>query len=977
MLIEDLTTDWQYTIVFRTGRLRPRYDDTITGDESGATFDLTEGVVGAATMLEDAYADHGTYLTALDSQATTLRNKIKPVPGGGTIVGLHYHEDQLYAIRDMAQITIASGDEGILIPGMYVYNDAGQVGVVATTDDAALTVNISAVDPDGFSVSPTDPIHIALNVRFTDGDGEFNKGDAVLGATSAWAGDVGFIDRRDGVFSSGNALGVGVFINGPDTDPTATEVFNNQTATGSMVIESIIFQSLANALLVDDVSAQSDYATFWRSTDDSWEAADIGSVLDFTDGQNDPSSEVPVPFSDVYLPNSVLAGAGNFPWTGDPQTLKLKDGTTISNTIAGGAIPGLVAKTNYIRCSDYKVTLLEGDVLTGIQFRFHGRDPGTSPGAWSARVIQAPSNYTYITGITPGAVLTDDDVPAGTTQLWWGVTVTPALLTDPAFGTHFVAQSYASFSNPRLDSVELVVHGERLPQSKLYLWGGGQDLGYISVSASVVNSGDWATNDADGYFRLTDWSTIEIPVGTEIRTATGGLGSLIALAGGNVRKPNLPGSKRLDAERARYQMISHNFFATEERNAIYGCSGAGQAFWYDGSILDFISTGATLDVDKPRHLSEHQSRLCLGYLWGEVYVSDANSPTTFSGQHFAASYGFGDKITGLEPASGDALAVFTESATHVLIGNNGGDAAVRQDVINHKVGAIEYTVQNMGNRPIFTSFRGIETLETMDQYSNFFTAPLTYDVSPWLLERLQVAAGAVSTDEAVVNSVVVRNKNQYRLFFADGYVLTLTYVGKEKDPQNTIQQYWFNSNRAQYARCYATAQGVTTDGRDRAFFSVEPRPGSPETGASIATPEIQYAYELDQGFSFDGGVIDSSFLMTHFFDTDQQGGPNTAQTKGFDCIQVHGYATGHADLHLSRTVNNDELDDPVLGYEPAPMGALVEPATNEMSAKYTKGRLNARGFAVSVHVSHSSAVEFPHTVQMVTFTDDTQLRINR
>ena len=45
-----------------------------------------------------------------------------------------------------------------------------------------------------------------------------------------------------------------------------------------------------------------------------------------------------------------------------------------------------------------------------------------------------------------------------------------------------------------------------------------------------------------------------------------------------------------------------------------------------------------------------------------------------------------------------------------------------------------------------------------------------------------------------------------------------------------------------------------TDGRDRAFFSVEPRPGSPETGASIATPEIQYAYELDQGFSFDGKI---------------------------------------------------------------------------------------------------------------------------
>ena len=188
---------------------------------------------------------------------------------------------------------------------------------------------------------------------------------------------------------------------------------------------------------------------------------------------------------------------------------------------------------------------------------------------------------------------------------------------------------------------------------------------------------------------------------------------MVAVVQGTIILPTLPGSKKLDDENSRYQMISYNFYASEGTNAIYGCSGAGPAFWYDGTTLDFIDAGVGMVLEKPRHLSQHQSRLCLGYKWGEVYVSDANGPTSFNGQIFAASYGFGDKITGLMPVSGDALGVFTESATHVLMGNNGGLQAPRTQVINHKVGAIEYTVQSMGNRPIFASFRGIETLETI------------------------------------------------------------------------------------------------------------------------------------------------------------------------------------------------------------------------------------------------------------------------
>jgi len=422
-------------------------------------------------------------------------------------------------------------------------------------------------------------------------------------------------------------------------------------------------------------------------------------------------------------------------------------------------------------------------------------------------------------------------------------------------------------------------------------------------------------------------------------------------------------------------MISYNFFASEDRNAIYGVNGAGPAFWYDGTTLDFILTGVELGTDKPRHIAPHLHRLALGYIWGEVYVSEPGEPTEYDGVDFAATFGFGDKITGLMPTAGDVLAVFTESATHALAGAAGDDAnPPRQNVINHKVGAIEYTVQNIGNRPVFASFRGIETLETMDQFGDLFTAPLTYDVSPWLLDRLQSAAGVETTDKSVVNSVVVRNKNQYRLFFADGYVLTLTYVGPEKEPQNTTQQYWFNDDRAQYARVFATASGVSTRGQDHAFFSTEERRSTPGVSAQVATPQTDYVYEIDRGRSFDGSPIEASFTLTHNFSEQQQA---SMATKRDNIIHMHGTVAGYASLRLSRSVNYEELDTPVLPYEDAYFGSLDHPPEEVPRPKYTKGRVTARGFAVSISVSHKSAIEFPHNVQLVTFLDDTATRMNR
>jgi hypothetical protein len=339
----------------------------------------------------------------------------------------------------------------------------------------------------------------------------------------------------------------------------------------------------------------------------------------------------------------------------------------------------------------------------------------------------------------------------------------------------------------------------------------------------------------------------------------------------------------------------------------------------------------------------------------------------FDALTLASSHGFGDKITGLMPITGLALGVFTESTIGVLLGAalDSEGTGVEQKIINPKSGAIEYTVQNFGNLPIFADFRGVSVLKTTDQYGDFAPDRLTHDVNPWLLDRLQRKAGYETVDRSVVNSIVVRNKNQYRLFFADGEVMTLTLFGSEQVPMVTLQKYWLADDTTKYCRVMATATGVTSDGRDRAFMSVENR-----FDIDMLT-EASYVYELDRGVSFDGDPITAYLLLTQYFSSKPE------DIKRFSTLQVHGYAAGVANFHMSRAANYEDMDTTLQGNEPMAMGSGSELPEGELVPKYAVTRLSARGFALSLRIDHASKVEFPHVLQLISFVDDNALRLNR
>jgi hypothetical protein len=282
------------TVILRAGRQRPPLGAVITGRESGATFLLLTPASGA--YLEDAFGTHAEYLAALDAASTLLRAEVRPVPGGSTIVGVHYHEDQVYAVRDVSRIQVLEADDAKLEVGMYVYGSyvtPKPVGEVVAVDPLSNTADISPLTSSGFVLTDGEALNVAATIRFSAGTGvEPALFSAATGPAAAWAGVIGYVTTREGGWDKANAGGQ-MAITGPA--PALPAV--GQVVTfpgGSFTIQAIYFQYAPAVLVVEEALAQATYAAMWRSTDDGWVRVDTGHTLPFEDGVVDPLAVVTV-----------------------------------------------------------------------------------------------------------------------------------------------------------------------------------------------------------------------------------------------------------------------------------------------------------------------------------------------------------------------------------------------------------------------------------------------------------------------------------------------------------------------------------------------------------------------------------------------------------------------------------------------------------------------------------------------------------
>lgn len=344
----------------------------------------------------------------------------------------------------------------------------------------------------------------------------------------------------------------------------------------------------------------------------------------------------------------------------------------------------------------------------------------------------------------------------------------------------------------------------------------------------------------------------------------------------------------LAQENTRYEFVTANFYANADWDAFYGVNGIGRAFYYtaDG-LFAHIYTQLDEDKDNPRHVEYHHNHLALGFRQGSVMTSVAGEPHNFLAEEGAQEHGVGDRVTGLQSLSGDVLGVFCEASIRGIAGTAVDNFT--QQVIAPKTGCIEYTLVNMGE-PVYCNSAGIVTLSQSEKYGNFVGQPLSYDVNSWLRPRLNRISGRFSPQAAVVAAMPVRAKNQYRLFFRDGKVLTMTVI-PDGGAKFTTQELLLDD---EIIVPFAISSETDENGEELLHFSFY----NPKTG-----DYSNNVFELDKGWGFSGEPI------SHEFETNWFSGQNPAQYFGVQKVRMHGITRGRASILVAASGTQNQYGD--------------------------------------------------------------------
>jgi hypothetical protein len=556
----------------------------------------------------------------------------------------------------------------------------------------------------------------------------------------------------------------------------------------------------------------------------------------------------------AVVPLGVLPYAGS----DDNQAVTVTIGATVTQAGSGatGTVRGWIVNTAAGVSNPEEGYLLISDTVGGFS------SAGTLTGAVTVGAGTVETNGTYVTGrssdyctlwkaIRPSNFNED---PTLTTPGWAQVADTySATVTLSGVTTEFNA---VRRGDTVADSTYWVGDGTGVVEVVLldyFVLDGAFDTGTAEVvlqfAAPTLESGTHAlsVSTADDFFS-------DAAVTTKLGDITAGMSLNY-----------LPGIPSLASNSSRYEFVSANFYASEGMDGVYGVNGAGRAFTFSRSneSVTFIYTQADASRDKPRHVENHVMHLALGFKEGVVQLSVTGSPTNFSGLLGATEIGVGDRVTGLMSLTGATLGVFCEASVWSIVGTS-VDAFDTQ-VILPKVGCIEYTLANCGE-PVFCNNNGINTLSSSANYGDFLGNNMSKKVSSWLLPRLRRGAPNAINAGGVACAIPVREKNQYRVFFNDGNILTMT-IREEAGPAFTFQKYYMSvvSGAAKsYAEVIETTYDASTaiiplawtsqvdwQGKERIFVSHY------NEDSSVFTPKV---FALETGDSFDG------LYIRHFFD---------------------------------------------------------------------------------------------------------------
>lgn len=311
----------------------------------------------------------------------------------------------------------------------------------------------------------------------------------------------------------------------------------------------------------------------------------------------------------------------------------------------------------------------------------------------------------------------------------------------------------------------------------------------------------------------------------------------------------------------RFEFVNGNFGGSQNAFCMYGCDGKNRAFEFDGTVFVPIRTG--MSSDTPEHIAIHQNQLFLSF-GASLQHSAPGEPYSWNAIIGAGELAVGENITGIttQPGAeaGGALSILSRNSTFTLYGTGVTDWKLVS--FKNETGAYANTHQKISGRTVIYDERGICDLVTSQNYGNFEDATLS----------LQIKNDLTPKNNLTSASTIIREKNQYRIFFTDksGYYLTMS-AGKVMGIMPVLY--------AHAVRCACSAEKST--GEEVAFF------GSTDG----------YVYQLEKGTSFDGEPMEAYIYLAYNF----SGAPR--QRKRFRQASFEVKGEGYSEMNFSYELN--------------------------------------------------------------------------
>jgi len=378
---------------------------------------------------------------------------------------------------------------------------------------------------------------------------------------------------------------------------------------------------------------------------------------------------------------------------------------------------------------------------------------------------------------------------------------------------------------------------------------GNTITGAISGATAVITrvsleSGSWAAGTAAGRFIFASqtgtFQAENLNVGATLNVAT--------IAGDSTAIALLPSG--------RYEVDYYNF-GTAKR--AYGCDGVNRGFEFDGTVFAPIATGMTTDT--PTHVKAHVNQLLFSF-GNNFQNSGIGTPFNWTLRLGAAAIGTQDTITGFKTeAAADGsgtIAIYNRNALYILYGTSSANWNLVK--YSDEAGAYAYTIQKV-HSTIFLDDRGVTTLSAAQTYGNFADATISALIQPFLNEKRFTAT----------DSCIVRDKNQYRLFFSSGYGIYFTFLGPK----------------------LIGAMPVLFPAEVRCMFSLENSSGVEEI---FFGSDDGFVYQMEKGTSFDGAAIEAFFTL-HYHHSKR---PRIK--KRYMGITLEASGTGYAQFELAYTL---------------------------------------------------------------------------